>query len=540
MSHISGGTVAAQKSEELVQLFVVDEQKADVREGDVEVEEASSPHVHLTQHFAEGQRLAGGRRLRRALFVTLSAVACGAAAFLAVVLAHYLVDGQIRHPGKKESAGQLAHHAMVAYLLLASVAAGLTAVLTLRSRLDKARGPRGFLEEWVEAAREAIIVGIALSLMAFFWRPALMTNSNFSRGTILLCVVLLALMLGCTRATLRYVLLQLRKQGHNLASVVLIGDGPSASSFTKTLEQDGCGYKVVAHVTDTELEHDVAGVLERLSTDVPIDEVVIASFSMPPEQLSQIVSHPSLREARLRAVPEMFGLPPSKVQIENFGDFPLLTLFENPVRGPHWAVKRAVDIVGSSFLLVVMGLPMLVMALMVRLTSEGGILFKQQRVGMDGKRFELLKFRSMTAGASDQVHRDFMSQMLKGKVTSEGGSGSFYKMADDPRITRVGSFLRRYSLDELPQLLNVLKGDMSLVGPRPALAYEVDLYEDWQRRRMDVLPGMTGLWQVSGRSRLSPADMLRLDVHYAETWSLFGDFLIILKTVPAILRDNAR
>ncbi len=160
---------------------------------------------------------------------------------------------------------------------------------------------------------------------------------------------------------------------------------------------------------------------------------------------------------------------------------------------------------------------------------------------MDGKRFELLKFRSMTAGASDQVHRDFMFQMLTGQDEVGGaGSGGFFKLTDDPRITRVGKILRRYSLDELPQLLNVLKGDMSLVGPRPALAYEVDLYEDWQRRRLDVLPGMTGLWQVSGRSRLSPADMLRLDVHYAETWSLFKDMLIILKTIPAILRDDAR
>jgi lipopolysaccharide/colanic/teichoic acid biosynthesis glycosyltransferase len=217
-----------------------------------------------------------------------------------------------------------------------------------------------------------------------------------------------------------------------------------------------------------------------------------------------------------------------------------LTLFENPVRGPHWAVKRAVDVVGAGVLLLMAGLPMLVISLIIRLTSPGPILFRQERVGMDGKRFELLKFRSMTAGASDQVHRDFMFQMLSSTATSDEGTSSFFKLTNDPRITKIGKVLRRYSIDELPQLLNVLKGDMSLVGPRPALAYEVDLYEDWQLRRLDVLPGMTGLWQVSGRSRLSPADMLRLDVHYAETWSLFKDLLIILKTIPAILRDDAR
>jgi exopolysaccharide biosynthesis polyprenyl glycosylphosphotransferase len=304
--------------------------------------------------------------------------------------------------------------------------------------------------------------------------------------------------------------------------------------------QAGLGYKVIAHVTDTEMDHDLGGVLERLSSEVPIDEVVIASFSMPPEQIARMVSHPGMRHARLRAVPELFGLPPSKVQIESFGDFPLLTLFENPVRGPHWAVKRAVDVVGAGVLLLMAGLPMLVISLIIRLTSPGPILFRQERVGMDGKRFELLKFRSMTAGASDQVHRDFMFQMLSSTATSDEGTSSFFKLTNDPRITKIGKVLRRYSIDELPQLLNVLKGDMSLVGPRPALAYEVDLYEDWQLRRLDVLPGMTGLWQVSGRSRLSPADMLRLDVHYAETWSLFKDLLIILKTIPAILRDDAR
>jgi lipopolysaccharide/colanic/teichoic acid biosynthesis glycosyltransferase len=261
---------------------------------------------------------------------------------------------------------------------------------------------------------------------------------------------------------------------------------------------------------------------------------------MSPEQIASIVAHPGMRRARLRAVPELFGLPPSKVQIESFGDFPLLTLFENPVRGPHWAVKRAVDLIGAATLLVLMGLPMLVISLIFRLTSSGPVLFRQERVGMDGKPFELLKFRSMAAGASDQIHRDFMFHMLSGQKESDGGRDAFFKLADDPRVTKIGRLLRRFSLDELPQLFNVLRGEMSLVGPRPALAYEVDLYEDWQRRRLDVLPGMTGLWQVSGRSRLSPADMLRLDVHYAETWSGFKDMLIILKTIPAILRDDAR
>jgi exopolysaccharide biosynthesis polyprenyl glycosylphosphotransferase len=513
--------VAAQRSEEVLNLFVAGE----IVEREVDT---PLPRVLLTSHFAAGRHLAAGRRAKRLAFLAMACILCGMTAFVTVGLAHFLVDSKRALFSSS-------------YLMLGGIAAGVATVLTWRSRPDLARSADGFLEEWVESAREAAIVGVCLVIVAFFWRPSLLLNHPFSRGTILLAVPLLVTTLGFVRSVVRFVLLQLRSRGHNLATVVVVGDGPSALSFMKSVAgQTGLGYRVIAHVTDTEMDHDLGGVLERLSSEVPIDEVVIASFSMPPEQIARMVSHPGMRGARLRAVPELFGLPPSKVQIESFGDFPLLTLFENPVRGPHWAVKRAVDVLGGGVLLLLAGIPMLVIALIIRLTSAGPVLFQQERVGMDGKRFELLKFRSMTAGASDQVHRDFMFQMLSGASTVEDGTTSFFKLTDDPRITKIGKILRRYSIDELPQLLNVLKGDMSLVGPRPALAYEVDLYEDWQLRRLDVLPGMTGLWQVSGRSRLSPADMLRLDVHYAETWSLFKDLLIILKTIPAILRDDAR
>jgi exopolysaccharide biosynthesis polyprenyl glycosylphosphotransferase len=488
----------------------------------------SLPKVLLTSHFMAGRAHATGHRLKRFAFVVVAGILCGATAFVAVALAHYSIDSS-------------AQVFSLTYMELGGMASGLVVLLTLRSRPDLARNAGGFLEEWVEAGREAIITAPALAIIAFFWRPVLLRNHPFSRGTILIALPLLFVMLGIARSVVRLVLLWLRRRGHNVASIVVVGDGPSAHSFMQSLEgQTELGYRVIAHVTETEFDQDLGEVLERLGAVVPIDEIVIASFSMPPEQISRILTNPGLRRARLRAVPELFGLPPSKVQIESFGDFPLLTLFENPVRGPHWAVKRAVDVVGAITLLAVMGLPMLVMSLVIRLTSPGPVLFRQERVGMDGKPFELLKFRSMTAGASDQVHRDFMSDMLSAQAPAKAGSRRFFKLADDQRITKFGRLLRRFSLDELPQLLNVMRGEMSLVGPRPALAYEVDLYEQWQCRRLDVLPGMTGLWQVSGRSRLSPADMLRLDVHYAETWSLFTDMLIILKTVPAILRDDAR
>ena len=512
--------MAAQRSEEVLKFLVG---------GEVAGREATArPKVLLTSHFARGRMLAQGHRAKRLSFLAATSLALAGTAFVTVGVAHFIVDST---------------HLLfdASYITLGGIAAALVTLMTWRSHPDLARHASGYLEEWVEAGREALIVGVCLSVISFFWRSGTLVRYPFSRGTVLLSVPLLAISLGAARSVVRLFLLRLRRLGHNLTSVVLIGDGPSAASFAKSLDtRDGLGYRLVAHVTESEIAEDIGGVMERLSSALPIDEVVIASYSMPPDQIARLVSHPGMRQTRLRAVPELFGLPPSKVQIESFGDFPVLTLFENPIRGPHWAVKRAVDVVGATILLLLTGAAMLTISVIIRLTSPGPVLFRQERVGMDGRRFELLKFRSMTTGASDQIHRDFMFEMLTAQGTSAESSRAFFKLTEDPRVTRIGRWLRRYSLDELPQLLNVLRGDMSLVGPRPALAYEVDLYEDWQLRRLDVLPGMTGLWQVSGRSRLSPADMLRLDVHYAETWSLPKDFLIILKTVPAILRDEAR
>jgi len=162
----------------------------------------------------------------------------------------------------------------------------------------------------------------------------------------------------------------------------------------------------------------------------------------------------------------------------SFADFPLLTLFENPVRGPRWKLKRAVDIVIAVVTLVLLS-PLLVgIAAAIRLTSDGEILFRQERTSMDRKRIEVLKFRTMEAGAPESMHRDFMKAMLAGASDVTASDTGFYKLTDDPRITRVGRFLRRFSLDELPQLFNVLRGDMSVVGPRPAIPYEVELYEE--------------------------------------------------------------
>ncbi len=204
-----------------------------------------------------------------------------------------------------------------------------------------------------------------------------------------------------------------------------------------------------------------------------------------------------------------------------------------------FALKRALDLTLGSLALA-LALPlMLLVAVGIRVFDGPPVLLRQMRVGRRGEQFELLKFRSMRASASDHVHRAYVRQWIgSNSAAASAGGAEVYKLRNDPRVTPIGGWLRRFSLDELPQLLNVLRGEMSLVGPRPALPYEVEHYQEWHRRRLESLPGITGLWQVSGRNRLSFEQMVELDIRYIEEWSLDNDLRILARTVPAVLHGG--
>jgi len=202
--------------------------------------------------------------------------------------------------------------------------------------------------------------------------------------------------------------------------------------------------------------------------------------------------------------------------------------------------KRGVDLALSALALAVLAPVLVVIAVLVRVTSKGPAFFRQERVGLDGRPFTVFKFRTMYLDNDDTLHRELCTRQLLGEDEAETSDGVF-KLEDDPRVTSVGDWLRRVSLDELPQLINVLKGEMSLVGPRPGLQWEVDLYRPEHLRRLAVRPGITGLWQVSGRNHLSMLEMLDLDVRYVEEWSPWLDLRIIAMTPIVLLRgDGAR
>lgn len=203
------------------------------------------------------------------------------------------------------------------------------------------------------------------------------------------------------------------------------------------------------------------------------------------------------------------------------------------------ALKRAIDIVGSTAALILSAPLFLAIAVAIKSTSRGPVLFRQERIGQYGQPFVFLKFRSMTDGNDAGIHKEYVKQLIAGtaeRKPSNGNGAGVFKLTQDPRVTRVGTFLRQTSLDELPQFINVLKGEMSLVGPRPPIPYEVEAYDFWHRRRLlEVKPGITGLWQVSGRSRVAFDEMVRLDLRYAKAWSPWMDIKILLRTPRAVL-----
>ena len=283
--------------------------------------------------------------------------------------------------------------------------------------------------------------------------------------------------------------------------------------------------------------------LPKLLHDARVETVVVCGY-LPDRELQDVVNISLAAGCQLLSVPrsiEVAGVHPSLVWRRGR---PLMELTAPKLQGQQLAIKRAVDVIGATLGLAVLSPLLAVIAIAVALDSRGPVFFRQERVGVGGRRFRVWKFRTMQHGASDRTHRDLVTRMLAGdeqgtKQTGADGRDVF-KLVNDPRVTRLGALLRRTSLDELPQLINVLAGEMSLVGPRPPVPYEFEAYDHWQFDRLQVRPGITGLWQVSGRNLLSYRQMCELDVEYVRRWSVGLDLRILFRTIPVVLFNSGR
>src|SRR5271156_3367775 len=269
--------------------------------------------------------------------------------------------------------------------------------------------------------------------------------------------------------------------------------------------------------------------LESVLDTERIDEVIIADPDFPQVEAVELVDHCHRRGVRVRLAPSTMEILIHRAEFVPGQSVPLFELSSPVFEGIDFALKRTFDLIGATLLLVLLSPLLLVITLAVKLSSRGPIVFRSTRRGIGQRPFACLKFRTM--------HTDAEQRQADLEEFNEA-SGALFKIRDDPRMTRVGGLLRRYSLDELPQLVNVLRGEMSLVGPRPLPERDYEMLEDWHRKRYLVLPGITGLWQVSGRSELDFDDLVHLDFIYLERWSLALDLTIILKTIPAVLMQR--
>jgi exopolysaccharide biosynthesis polyprenyl glycosylphosphotransferase len=326
--------------------------------------------------------------------------------------------------------------------------------------------------------------------------------------------------------------LLLRAAGYRRRAV-LVGSGAHIDAVAHALRDPDSQVEPFGYVSLTPRKSDGLrdfGTLENLSRHFDaIDEVLIADPDFPQAQAVDLVDRCHDRGIRVRVAPSTMEILMDRVEFVPGQSLPLFELKPPVFEGVDFFVKRAFDLVGSVVILILLSPVLAAIALAIKLDSRGPVLFRSIRPGIGGAAFPCFKFRTMQVGAEE------LQDALEHRNEQEG---ALFKIREDPRVTRVGGFLRRWSLDELPQLLNVLRGEMSLVGPRPLPQRDYDRLEDWHRKRYLVLPGMTGLWQVSGRSELDFDELVRLDFLYLERWSVFLDLTIMLKTVPAVIRSH--
>lgn len=393
---------------------------------------------------------------------------------------------------------------------------------------------------WGVSETGRIARALSLGVVALILVTYVTKMPGLSRGWTLLLWVLSIVFVLSARAVFSVVLLLLRRKGIGVMPTLVVGSNSESSDIIRVLRANpGAGLVPVGCLASSHVERLD---LDFCSDDVPVlgtareirqcvsasgsESVIIASSAFDHDVLARMVAELRDEDVDVHVSSGLFEVLTSRVLVSEIAGVPLITIKGISLSRENMLVKRAFDIIIAS-LVVVIGLPIwLAIAGAIKFSSRGPVFYSQTRVGREGVHFEMMKFRSMYADADKRLAE--LSKMNE-------ASGPLFKMKDDPRVTPVGKWLRKFSIDEFPQLINVLKGEMSLVGPRPPLPHEVARYSNNDWRRLEVVPGMTGLWQVSGRSGLTFDEMVRLDLFYIENWSVGLDLTLLFRTVPAVL-----
>lgn len=381
-----------------------------------------------------------------------------------------------------------------------------------------------------------VVFGIILLATVAYLLPL----RQLSRVWFVLFAMLSATLLVAEKLLLRVIARYVRSKGLNYRTILIVGTGRRATEIARMIEAHKYwGYKLLGFVSDGHrlsngwasyrifgTVPDLRRILEQGQIDRPIDEIVFAVTRKKLDEMKQIFLMCEELGIRTRVAMNFFQNRIARMEIEELEGVPFLTFTTTPSNETQLALKRALDVSVSLLLLALAAPVILLVTALIRITSPGSVLFKQQRIGLNGRLFTLYKFRTMIEDAQERKNEvEHLNEM----------TGPVFKAKDDPRITPVGRLLRKFSLDELPQLWNVLKGDMSLVGPRPPIPEEVESYHRWHRRRLSMKPGLTCLWQISGRNNVDFERWMQLDLQYIDNWSPGLDLKILLRTIPAVL-----
>lgn len=370
--------------------------------------------------------------------------------------------------------------------------------------------------------RSVLLGGGVVMSIAFLFR-----EFYLGRSVVLLFNIYTFFLLGAFRLIYHRVEIEMRKKGYGRRNVIIVGAGVTGARVLQKIQDNPeIGFNVVGFV-DADPEKvgkkisgvNVLGTSDRIEDFIKrykADEVIIAVPSMPRDKVMEWISDMENTGVRFRLVSEAFKILSKESRVDLIGDFPLLEMGSGEISPLYLFLKRVMDLVIATILLILTFPLWIIISMGIKLDSKGPVFFKQERVGYKGKRFIFYKFRTMF------IHTPPFSESPKNE--------------DDPRITRFGRFLRKTSLDEFPQIINVIKGDMSLVGPRPEMPFIVERYSKWERKRLDAKPGITGLWQILGRKNLPLQENIHYDFYYIKNRSIVLDLIILFKTIPVVLK----
>jgi exopolysaccharide biosynthesis polyprenyl glycosylphosphotransferase len=386
-----------------------------------------------------------------------------------------------------------------------------------------------------------MLLALSFTFQQYFY---VHTRLVFAFGWVVAIVLLSVVRVGLVRTAIR----RRARHGAGAKRAVVVGALPFARKYLESKPLVDSGYDVVGFVETREGEISSylgpdyvlgqVGRLDEIVSDYEIEEIFMPIGLLEDRGSFEIVNRCSRTGLPVRMVSDIFQILMPEEPKEKMEGVTGPGLGEPALKGMGIVAKRFVDISIAGLVVVIFAPLLAVIALMVRMLSPGPVLFRQIRAGKDGNPFTFYKFRTMRHDTDDTLHREYATNFIGGKelrLRDEGKNEKIYKMPNDPRITSIGRILRKTSLDELPQLFNVIKGDMSLVGPRPPICYELTIYKEWHKRRLRAKPGITGLWQVSGRSSVPFHDMVLLDLYYINRWSLLLDLEIMVKTIPVVL-----